>query len=411
MSEEVKTTKICKKCGVKDFSLFSSASYSKCEVCVVEDRKIKYEEKKQAFALLSQEEKFPLHDRVCSTCKTEKSCEMFLQTCFGYSSKCKLCISETNKKRWWKGRIDTRGIPESEFKSRICTSCKMEKEFKFFSKHSKAKFGLCEKCKTCCSKEAKEKRRLKREEREAAKSLIPAKVETHRICIKCNIEKELCDFGNHKKERNGISTMCKVCRRAYENDLYVKKRAKMGLQVKHPIKRTEEERRKARAEYRLKYAAENPEYQKEWRAKNKEKINEYRRKKIESDLQFKFRTKIRSRIHTVLKRNINNPKKAGKTVELLGCSFEELRAHIEKLFLPGMNFDNFMTDIVNLDHIIPVSSFDLTDPEQQKKCFHFTNLMPRWSTTAIALENGSNQIGNKNKSDKIIGIDFHEPLL
>jgi hypothetical protein len=44
----------------------------------------------------------------------------------------------------------------------------------------------------------------------------------------------------------------------------------------------------------------------------------------------------------------------------------------------------------HVDHIIPCSSFDLTDSEQQKKCFHYTNLQPLWA------------IDNLKKSNKIL---------
>jgi hypothetical protein len=58
-----------------------------------------------------------------------------------------------------------------------------------------------------------------------------------------------------------------------------------------------------------------------------------------------------------------------------------------------MNWDNygFGIDKWNMDHIIPCASFDLSDPEQQKKCFHYTNLQPLW------------QLENILKSDRIDG--------
>ena len=36
-------------------------------------------------------------------------------------------------------------------------------------------------------------------------------------------------------------------------------------------------------------------------------------------------------------------------------------------------------NLIHIDHIIPCSSFDLSDPKQQKICFHYTNLQPLWA--------------------------------
>lgn len=66
----------------------------------------------------------------------------------------------------------------------------------------------------------------------------------------------------------------------------------------------------------------------------------------------------------------------------LGCTIEELKAHLESLFKPGMTWDNWghTGDVWHLDHIIPLASFDLTDPEQVKLACHYTNLQPLWAT-------------------------------
>lgn len=71
------------------------------------------------------------------------------------------------------------------------------------------------------------------------------------------------------------------------------------------------------------------------------------------------------------------------TFELLGCTLEELYAHIEAQFLPGMSWGNYGHDTWHIDHIKPCASFDLTDPEQQRVCFHYTNLQPLWAIDNI----------------------------
>lgn len=71
--------------------------------------------------------------------------------------------------------------------------------------------------------------------------------------------------------------------------------------------------------------------------------------------------------------------KAGSFEELCGCSIEDLRLHLESLWKPGMSWDNYSFEGWHIDHIRPCASFDLIDQEQQKQCFHFTNLQPLWA--------------------------------
>lgn len=67
----------------------------------------------------------------------------------------------------------------------------------------------------------------------------------------------------------------------------------------------------------------------------------------------------------------------GHKLELLGCSVEALKSHLEKLFTSGMSWTNYGK--WHIDHKRPCDSFDLSDPLQQKVCFHYTNLQPLWA--------------------------------
>lgn len=65
-------------------------------------------------------------------------------------------------------------------------------------------------------------------------------------------------------------------------------------------------------------------------------------------------------------------------VKDLGCTIEELKVHLESLWKPGMNWDNHAHTGWHIDHIKPLSAFNLSDPEELKKATHYTNLQPLW---------------------------------
>jgi hypothetical protein len=75
--------------------------------------------------------------------------------------------------------------------------------------------------------------------------------------------------------------------------------------------------------------------------------------------------------------------KSANTVALLGCTIPELRARLESLFAPGMSWDNYGPLTWHIDHIKPCAKFDLTQPDQQRACFHYTNLQPLWAEDNI----------------------------
>lgn len=98
---------------------------------------------------------------------------------------------------------------------------------------------------------------------------------------------------------------------------------------------------------------------------------------MKTDVEFALSCKLRNRVHRAIKKQ--SAIKSGKTIELLGCSIEYVRKHLEAQFSPGMTWDNHTFHGWHIDHIKPCASFDLTDPEQQKACFHYTNLQPLWA--------------------------------
>ena len=64
-------------------------------------------------------------------------------------------------------------------------------------------------------------------------------------------------------------------------------------------------------------------------------------------------------------------------MELIGCSIDHLITHLEKQFKTGMTWDNYGQ--WHVDHIKPLTSFNLDEPEQQRCACHYTNLQPLWA--------------------------------
>jgi hypothetical protein len=89
-------------------------------------------------------------------------------------------------------------------------------------------------------------------------------------------------------------------------------------------------------------------------------------------------TRIRENIKSRVNRAIRNYK-LDTTIKELGCSVEELMRYLEARFKPGMSWSNYGLFGWHIDHIVPISSFDLSDPEQLRQACHYTNLQPLWA--------------------------------
>lgn len=118
---------------------------------------------------------------------------------------------------------------------------------------------------------------------------------------------------------------------------------------------------------------------------NKKKTNAHRRERRKSDFKYKITCILRARMWNALKGNT----KSATTKELLGCSTGHLKLYLEKQFTKEMSWDNYGS-YWQIDHMLPCASFDMSLEEEQRKCFHYTNLQPLTCQE------------NREKRDKII---------
>jgi hypothetical protein len=128
----------------------------------------------------------------------------------------------------------------------------------------------------------------------------------------------------------------------------------------------------------------NKKYGKAYRKVNRKALTqkEFNRKK--TNIGYRLAGNIRSRVNFVLK----NHTKPDSAIKCLGCSIEELILYIEQRFVSDMTWDNYGK--WHIDHIIPLSSFDLTDKIQFAAACNYKNLQPLWAED------------NLRKSNKII---------
>jgi hypothetical protein len=219
-------------------------------------------------------------------------------------------------------------------------------------------------------------------------------------CNKCKIEKELFDFSKNKNSKDGFVSECKECKKNYDIERYKNNRENLLNQTK-----LYQEKNKTKIlEYQKQWYTQNKtqvsEYHTEYRKNNKEKIqvciNNWINNKKKNDVFYNSFSNMRNRIYQAIKKG--KGKKSYKTIEYLGCELDYYKQYIEQQFLPEMNWDNYGV-IWEIDHIIPCINFDLTQEEEQKKAFYYTNTQPLFVTTSIAESLGyKNYIGNRNKN-------------
>ena len=338
-------------------------------------------------------------------------------------------------------RIDDNG--------RECTGCKTYKPWGCFSKG--LDHGHCNRCRECTAAYRqtdayRERNRLRQaaklaipeerdkqnermreynarpdviERRKQEKALEPkvrifSRVDDNgRECVVCKQYKPWAEY--NKGICHGHDARCKECLQAYRRSPGYRERNMMRGRVRFddPIEREKQNERmrayydrpdviaKMKTEEFLKAAAERA---REWN-KNRDWTPEQiaHRRELGRKNMRKFlsnpRNRLSNRMAAGVKRLLRGQKNGRPWETLVGYTIDDLRSHLEKLFEPGMTWENYGKNGWHVDHIRPMTAFvfvSYEDPEF-RLCWSLDNLMPRWCTTAIAIAHGSKSVGNINK--------------
>jgi len=199
-----------------------------------------------------------------------------------------------------------------------------------------------------------------------------------KVCSSCQSELELNQFYKKKSKKDGHRSECITCTKIYNALYYEDNSTTIKLSQKTYYKENIESVSKYNIEYKKINKDKLAEQQKEYRKNSKIERNEWERDKKKNDANYRISSLLRTRITKICKN------KAGSAVRDLGCSIEFFKDYIEQLFhfdlKTGeiMTWENWGQFGWHMDHIVPLSSFDLTNREQFLKACHYTNLQPLW---------------------------------
>ena len=184
-----------------------------------------------------------------------------------------------------------------------------------------------------------------------------------KTCGKCKIDKPFLDFYKSKATKDGVAAKCKEC-------------AKKDSSVWH---KNNLDRHKENVK---KFKLENPDYMKRWKKENKKHVQTYQqlwlketnytKERCKIDPSFRVARLIRNRLWYAVS---GRYKKCKSAVRDLGMSIKD--------FLVYLNVDAFHKYGIpytgneskfHLDHITPLSSFDLSNKEQLQIAIRWDNL-------------------------------------
>lgn len=171
------------------------------------------------------------------------------------------------------------------------------------------------------------------------------------------------------KRKYQSSAKWRAFHRQYERVRRAKNPEKTKLDGRKSYSRHAEQRRADARAYRLKLKEDSVKS-----ALHRQKVNLRKKTRYNTDIFFLIRRRLSGRIRMAISKEY----RSGSALNLLGCSVSELKQYLQSNWLPGMSWENYGLRGWHIDHKKPCASFDLTSLEQQRACFHYSNLQPLW---------------------------------
>lgn len=202
--------------------------------------------------------------------------------------------------------------------TKCCSTCELEKDTSLFVHRDGRVQGQCKECRNKYVKQYK----LDRQNGVRQKKEIEV-INEGKVCRICETWKPLPEFPK-RNSQHGYRSECKVCKQEHLNGYY------------------------------------------------QTTYNEVRRERKKTDIQYRLLCNHRHYVYKCLTRY---SLKCQSSVDYIGCSVETFKSWLEFMFTKDMTWDNYNT-VWTIDHVIPLSLFDLTDPQQQLVAFHWSNMHP-----------------------------------
>lgn len=269
-----------------------------------------------------------------------------------------------------------------EIKTKVCTKCKIEKDITSFFLRKERKLGYRSECKKCTNIKKKQLR----------KSPIPK--EGYRFCSRCKQELLLSNFFIRNKLKKLYVSYCKSC----SHDRYIETKDKYKETRKNYLNKNQDKLKKYRKNYKENFEKNHTltykEYvntkAKKYRDNNKDKVKiinkkcsnkrrllgliaKYYRDRKKNNQNYRILCNLRRRIKYAL----YNKNKSESTMNLIGCSIEQLKTHLQQTTIDNgyldFNIENYSGIDYHIDHIIPCCAFNLECSYHQKLCFNWNN--------------------------------------